>query len=589
MQLSKGLIDNPIKMGLLLEFNIAFPEEEPLTVEEYLKGGSREIILNVAAFLLGFKNHESKYADNKELLKIFFGPTNNDFANELFKRINSLEKEGNRVGIIHPYSSLTLFEYFFKRPAEAQTQTDAEFEVNFLKAYLVLNSEYTTKQQKASDSTKDLIRDLAFPMLMFCMNYPVSDKQHYDINEIWITQLIKAKLLFEFLETHERTAVLYKAFLDFFEVKDWQEYLKSFLPLTLSMMKNENESHTDFHVPEGESFERACSFLDKLIVEDQEDLNEYDFLTLRSKPFYKVKDGVYRIIFNLFVVEKIFKGMYFFLREINDNLPEAKQVKSLKSLVGDFFSEQVVLYDTIQTIFPDKCITFSGQEIVQKGISGGPDYYVRKNHDIMVFESKDFLIPADAKMSFDFARYEDEFEKKLYFEVRDSKEKHVGVMQLIAFIRKLLTKDFSADTSYHYRDVSIFPIILVHDHQYNVPGFNTLINYWFQAELQILKEEGLYIAKVKPLVIINIDSLIYHQIGLRESIPLNLVLGKFAEHIKKRTHLKFRDEDEMKAYVLSKQVAFSTFLNEYFKDQGLTKKPPIVELIAPTLFKDEQQ
>jgi hypothetical protein len=138
------------------------------------------------------------------------------------------------------------------------------------------------------------------------------------------------------------------------------------------MMKNENESHTDFHVPEGESFESACAFLDKLIVEDQEDLNEYDFLTLRSKPFYKVKDGVYRIIFNLFVVEKIFKGVYFFLRDINKTLPDAQQVKALKSLVGDFFSEQVVLYDTIQTIFPEKCIKFSGQEIVQKGISAGP-------------------------------------------------------------------------------------------------------------------------------------------------------------------------------------------------------------------------
>jgi hypothetical protein len=77
-----------------------------------------------------------------------------------------------------------LFEYFFKRPAEAQTQTDAEFEVNFLKAYLILNSEYTAKQQKAFDSTKELVRDLAFPMMMFCMNYPVSDKQHYNINEI---------------------------------------------------------------------------------------------------------------------------------------------------------------------------------------------------------------------------------------------------------------------------------------------------------------------------------------------------------------------------------------------------------------------
>ncbi len=587
MQYSKGLIRNPIRMGLLLEFNSAFPDEKPLSVEQYLKGGSKEIILNVAAFLLGFKSHESKYNDNDELLRVFFGDKNKDFAYKLHLTIKSLEAKGTKVGIINPYSSLTLFEYFFNKPIEEETQSHDEFEVNFFKAYLILNTEYTEKQHKAFDSTENLDKEIALPMMMFSMNYPVSDKHHYDINEIWITQLLKATLLFKFLENDERTIGLYQAFLSHFNVESWQEYLKSLIPLTLSMTKNTNESHTDFHVPVGEGYDRACAFLDKLIIENEEDINEYDFLTLRSKPFYKVKDGVYRIIFNLFVVEKIFKGMYFLLRDANNSLSEEKQVKSLKGLYGDFFSERVLLYDTIEAIFPDKCIKYSGQELVKMRISGGPDYYVRKYKDILVFESKDFLIPADAKMSFDFARYQDEFEKKLYFENIDGKEKHIGVMQLIAFIKKLLTYDFPADMNYHYREVSIYPIIVVHDHQYNVPGFNTLINYWFQAELEILKEEKFYIEHVKPLVIINIDSLIYHQVGLQESIPLNRVLEKYTKHIHKVNHLAFRSEEDMKAYVLSKQVAFSTFINEYFHDEDLKKMPPILEIVAPMLFKSD--
>ena len=527
MQFPKSVIRNPVRMGILLEFHAAFPGETPLSVEEYLKGGSRDTILNVAAFLLGFKSHDSKYSDNRELLKMFFGAKNNDFANQVYGTIKGLEAGNNKVGIINPYSSLTLFEYYFKRPAEEETQSHDEFEVNFFKAYLVLNSEYTTKQHKAFDSTKDLDIDLALSMKMFCMNYPVSDKHHYDIKEIWITQLLKATHLFEFLEKNEKTLQLYKAFLNYFEVSNWQEYLKSLIPLSFSMIQHDNEGHTDFTVTADENYEKSCRFLDKLIVVDDEDLNEYDFLTLRSKPFYKVKDGVYRIVFNLFVVEKIFKGMYFLLRDVNKTLPKEQQVKALKSLYGDYFSERVLLYNTIEAIFPDKCIRFSGQDLVARKITGGPDYYVRKHKDVLVFESKDFLIPADAKMSFDFARYEDEFEKKLYFEIIDGEEKHVGIMQLIAFIKRLLMKDFPADTNYNYREVYFYPIIVIHDHQYDVPGFNILINHWFQAELEELKKEGLYVDHIKPLVIINIDSLIYHQVGLLESISLNQVLENF--------------------------------------------------------------
>jgi len=584
MQFAKTIIRNPINMGILLEFAAVFPDEKPLPFEEYLKGGNRDFILNVAASLLGSKSHNSKFNDNRELMKMFFGNANQEFAKNIYSKILTLEKTHNKVGMINPYVSLTLFEYFFKRSDEEQTQTDAEFEVNFFKAYLVLNSKYTTKQHIAFASTKNLEKALTVPMMLFCMNYPVYDKQHYDTNEIWITQLWKAMQLFLFLEKSEKTRPLYNAFLKYFDVADWQEYLKSLLPLTTSVILHGKEGHTDFTVSQGGNYEKACTFLDRLIVEEDEEIIEFDFLTIRSKPFYKVKDGVYRIIFNLFVIEKIFKGMYFLFREVNKTLPEKQQIKELKSLIGNDFSEQVILYNILDAIYPTKCIKFSGQQIVDNGIKGGPDYYVRKHNSILIFESKDFLIPAKVKMSFDFSKYQDAFEKKLYFEEVDGKEKHVGVMQLVAFIKKLLKNQFTADSDYKYRGIEIYPIIVVHDHQYNTPGFNSLINYWFQAELEDIKEKGFYVDRVNPLVIINIDSLIYHQVGLTESIPLHRVLDEYFKHTKVQNHIKFHSENEMKDYVLSKQVAFSMFINEYFHDHGLRKMPPIMQQVVPKLF-----
>ncbi len=46
-------IGNAVTMGQMLEFSVAFPGEQPLTVEQYLAGGSKDIILNAAAFFPG--------------------------------------------------------------------------------------------------------------------------------------------------------------------------------------------------------------------------------------------------------------------------------------------------------------------------------------------------------------------------------------------------------------------------------------------------------------------------------------------------------------------------------------------------------
>ncbi len=586
-------------MGQLLEFEVAFPGEERLSIEQYLAGSSREMILNAAAFFLGFKNHKSKFDDNKEFLGMFFRKENNELANQIYDRIKEFEKKGVRIRIINTYSSLKLFECFYSRPEEPETQTQAELEVNLFKAYLALNSEFTEKQSIAFPSAQESDEELKIPMMMFCMQYPVSDKSNYDINQIWATQMIKAIYLFQFLESHEKTQPLLAAFLAHFNCPTWQEYLKSLLPLTTPAIKSEREAHTDIVVEPSEKFEQGCAFIEKLIVQEQDELDPNDFLTIRAKPFYKVKDGVYRIIFNLFVVEKIFKGVYFLLRDVNKTLPAASRIKEIKSFYGDEFSEKILCYKVMESIFPDKCIRFSGKELAAMKIDAAPDYYVRKGKNIVLVESKDFLIAADKKMSFDFNVYEEEFGRVLDFEeLPDGKIKPKAVVQLINSIRKILKNEFSADTDYHYKDVFIYPVLLTHDHQYDTPGFNELIDFWFQDALSELADEGLFIHHIKPLSVVNIDSLIYNQVGLSNGIPLHEMLSLYHENkkVEKQKKKNFKSQAEYDQYLeeykqmrMSKLIPFSMFLDKYFHKQGLWKLPPLLELVAPALFKEEYE
>lgn len=421
-------------------------------------------------------------------------------------------------------------------------------------------------------------------MMMFCMDYPVSDKSNYDINEIWATQTIKSIYLFQFLESNEKTQPLLAAFLAHFNSATWQDFLKSLLPLTTTAIKNENEAHTDITVTHGEKFEEGCAFIEKLMVEETDELDENDFLTLRAKPFYKIKDGIYRIIFNLFVIEKIFKGIYFLLRDVNKKLTVEVKIAGLKGIYGYEFSEQTLVYKIMDIIYPDKCIKFSGKQLADMKIDGAPDYYVRKGKNIIIFESKDFLIRADKKSSFDYNIYEEEFAKTLYYEeLPNGKEKAGAVMQLINSIRRILKKTFKPDTDYYYKDVYIYPVLITHDHQYDTPGFNDLIKSWFQHELFRMQEEGLFIYHIKPIVVVNIDSLIFHQVGLAENISLHEMLKLYDEY----TNLSRMPKSKLASDRMEKLIPFSLFITKYFDLKQIWKVPPILDLVAPALFKDE--
>jgi hypothetical protein len=588
-----------IKDQLLLEFENALPNEDKLRIEDYLKGGDRKLILSAATFFLGFKNHKSVYSDNSEFLKMYFRIENNELGTKIYNKIVDLERQNKEVRIINTYSSLRLFEYVFSKSDEPITQSDVELESNIFKAYLVLNSEFTEKHSVAYPSAQESDEVLKIPMMMFCVQYAVNDKVNYDIRMIWVTQIIKSIYLFQLLESHKYTKSLLLSFLAHFKCGSWETYIKKIVPLTLPATLTKKETYTDIVVNPGPSFEDDCEFIEKLIIQEQDELDPNDFLTIRAKPFYKVKDGVYRIIFNLFVVEKIFKGVYFLLRDVNKTLPARDRIKEIKSFYGDEFSEKTLCYKVLESIYPDKCIRFTGKELADLNIDAAPDYYVRKGKNIVLIESKDFLIAAEKKMSFDFNVYEEEFGRVLDSEeLPDGKIKPKAVVQLINSIRRILKKEFTADKDYHYKEVFIHPVLLTHDHQYDTPGFNELIDFWFQDALLDLAEEGLFIHHVKPLSVVNIDALIYNQAGLADVIPLHEMLNLYQQNkkVEKQKKQIFKSKEEQDKYLveykqmrMSKLIPFSMFIDKYFHKEGLWKLPPLLDLVAPALFKEEYE
>ena len=572
----KNISNNVVGQSLMLEFETVFSEESPLSVEEYLQGGDKNIVLKLAAAFLSIRPHDSKFNDNKFLIfTIFFSSGNSDFAQHVYTAILRAEKKWGEVEVINNYSSLKLFETFIINEGMEVTQTPEEFERNLFKAYLVLNSKFTKAQMAAytNPSLKEEKRELQYPVMVFTSQYPISDKTEYNIFEVWLAQTIKAIYLFRFLEANAKTLPILNALLAYFNCSNWVEFLKRMMPLSMSAIEVEKEGHTDIVVTKNEQFVENCNFIEKLVIQQSDELEEYDFLTLRLKPFYKIDEGAYRVIFNLFVVEKLFKGIYFLLRQVNKQLPKGQKMDDggLRSTYCYEFSEKTLTYEILNLIYPGKNIKFSGHELDNMGIVGAPDYYIRKGKNILLFESKDFLIRADKKASFDYDIFEPELMKTLYCKVNDrGKQENGAVMQLIHSIRRILKKDFSADKNYNYREVFIYPIIIIHDHQYDTAGLNKIVNDWFQEELKMLEsEEGFFIYRVKPLVIVNIDSLIIHQVGLAEDIPLHKVLDLFGEETKEKPYQRFKTQEDYRVSTMSKLIPFSMFISKYFSHKSI--------------------
>jgi hypothetical protein len=579
-------MNHGISSMLLVEYKSVF-DDEPPELSTLLNGIGRSTLLSAASFFLAFYNKNSQYDNYSTFLSMFFCKENSELGNEIYTKLKKLESEVNgELIIINPQSALQLFEFCFEKLSEIESQTKTEAELNIFKACLVLNQQNSTRQEMAFNLEVNRLKIKNFASLILAQGIPYSDLTNYEMTNVLTGQLVKSVFLFEFLESTNATEVLLNKFLLHFNCTDWKQYIKRIIPLAIPVIKSENESYNDFIVQNGTDYHETCQFIEKLAVVESEEINEYDFKTLRSRPFYKVSDGRYRIIFGLFVLEKIHKGLFFKLDELNRLIPiNERIIKNFRSFYCDEFSEKYLLYTLLESIYKGRYIKFSGSKIKELGLDAEPDYYVRKGNYLFLFESKDILINATIKPSYDFNLYEKEFKKKLYFDDSNGRIVNKAVLQLINNIKRTLSKGFPFDLNYKISSLYIYPIIVLHDHQFNVSGLNVLVNEWFINELGKLKEEGYNIARVQPLVIIDIDTLISQQDLFQErTIKLEVILDEYFKFITFDFKRKYRDENHSKQYYQRTVVPFSIFIHNYVHEKKINKIPKILLEKGISLF-----
>lgn len=559
-----------------LEYKDCF-SEQPEEILHYLNGISKGILLKLCSLFLS-RGEESV----KRFFSSYFSAENNKYINEIWRKLCQEKSDIDRYIITNIESTLRLYEFVFDNITCTETTlSDAEIEINILKVYLLFNEQKNRGDYLACESTKDIKQNRAKALLLTQM-FQYFDITNYNYLQELLVQTEKAIYLYNYLA--EKLPVLYNKYVEYYDCKNWQELMSHITAFAyIYYGRKDKDSYVNLKIdPNDGSYEWKCTFIERLTA--QNEIEDIDFRILRSHPFFKIEAGEYCVVYGYFLLELIYKGVYFKLNELNNQLSQEDKIKGFRAFYCDHFSERTLLYNVLFDVYAKKYIQKSGEEIKNTyKIDAEPDYYIRNGNKIYLFESKDILIPSDAKISNDYIKITAELKKRLYYEEKgDGSISKKAILQLLHNIKKLLKKNAEWDSCYKENRVKIYPIIILHDNIYNCPGINDLVNQWFIGELEKIKDEY-DISRIEKITIINIDVFIAYRDFLKSPEgALDKLITSYHSYISNDILKKaISEEDAIKKYkdrIKSFEYYLSTlFIPDYKKLLMIAGKKYLVE------------
>ncbi len=197
--------------------------------------------------------------------------------------------------------------------------------------------------------------------------------------------------------------------------------------------------------------------------------------------------------------------------------------------------------------------------IKKKEIENGknePDYYVRHNNVILLFENKDVLIAKEIKSSGDIEK----IESALKIKFLETDGRPIGIGQLVTSILQIIGNCFPYDEYVNTKkSFKIYPILLVQDRIFETPGINYRMNQWYENMVKERLEENYNPNLIKPLTVINIDILIYWMPYLVEKDSnFKKIID---DHLKLMTTFKKPNHSDPE---VAKQIALKRFSTQIF-------------------------
>lgn len=553
-----------LEMYQLAEIRSVYPEKEGIDYREFLKGISKETLYKVATYLIGKNLFLNTPLQTEEILANWFSAGNKEFAEDIASRIDKyLKTKGIELTIVSVIGALKILQFGLdlEEAGLLNEKSKEESERDLFFAMLAINQEEDTNHTSAGAAIAELFpdADMQVPALLTHMNFATQDITDFNLQEYTTAQTIRALFLFQFLETSDIGRKLLARFYKHYGLRDWREYFLKLFPVIFSWIYRKTASAVDIELTQDDQTQANIDFLKKLAITDYKSITDLDYIKLREQPLIQISELVFRVIHPLFIVDKIYKGLFFLLHKLSNEEP--KMMDEFRSWYTTEFSEGVVFSEVLKYAVPNYDSRFFDEELSALGVGGPPDGYLRLGSDVFLFENKDIFIGAPIKSAYDFKTLIKEIKKKLLLKGTTA----VGIGQIITNLKKLLSKENHYDDGLVVEEATFYPILVLHDQMFDSPGLNKILDKLFQDELLKIEAEGLDISRVKKLVLVNIDTLIHLAPLLKNgAITMKELLDNF---------YTFQDvpnpfpgsKEQLYAAMKDTNLSFSHFVHKYMR------------------------
>lgn len=544
------------RISIILQFEDLFLED-PESIDFYLSGISKEYLINKAIIYLSLSTILN---ETKDIFWAFFNSDDveEDYYKELTDRVRNIIKsypeEKPTLAILNVRSSLFFFEYIYRLDNDTITPTftDNQIRINLLKAYLLINNKQGFALHE-DDNELYIVMGNALTHSLY---------SGIDLIKLRLAEMIKACLFFEYCEKDLPKHL--EKFLQYYEIDTWKEYIRLIHQLgKLVFKKKIDDPITQIFIPETDrNYEKKVRFIETFCLQ-KVDAGDQDFTCIKSHPILKDKTAnSYRIIFEQFFIEKMYKSLYFTFNRINNEIfvGTPHYIKDLKSTLGKNFSENILLNRVLKDSLGNKYKHLGNSDL---GDNEDPDYYIRDGKYILLFENKDNLVDRSIADSRDVKILTDKL-KNIF--ICNEKGEDKAIRQLINNIEKIQNGNFIKDNGIKPHNCIIYPIVVIDNSLFSLAGINTLVNQWFITEI---KARSIKPEHIKPLTIIDIDSLILYQ-GLysQKEYGLRHLIDEYWHWITTTINKKNSRYETVDNKIM-KYLSFKFYLDDIFKDQNI--------------------
>lgn len=436
--------------------------------------------------------------------------------------INKVDNNINLYLFTNTYAFLELTKELVLVNNKQTKELSREDYSNLLKAYLICCERGVINKINPIDNSKiPLWYQLSIPFWM--KNADLSYSLIYsDLG------IVKFNCFIDFCKLDADFNGYTEIYLKKYGLSSLNDYIYSLYNLYLTIKTNEEKSHKFIL---SEDSEALRNLLDEMSINNKTYTERSSgFNMLKEKPIFKLDEKTYIVISIKFFQDKFFRRFILDLNDVvaNSDITNPKKI-NVKSALGQSFSEYILFYQVMNRCFTKHSfVKYTGKELKETLGDGEPDFYLRENSNVFLFEYKDVRLNDYVKYSDSYKIIEQELFSQFFQSEKNGKISPKGGTQLLNAIENKITIILEKIDSVSSTCLNIFPVIVYQDPCLDIDGINHIINKKFYDLKESYHLNGY---EVKDVVMINIDTLMkLESLFASNQLDLGTCINNYIKH-----------------------------------------------------------